>query len=96
MIDNARSALLRVVADRLGGTATMPSALEGLAAPHTPSLYFHDAGPDALAPWLERFGAKFTTRTDIDTRGSLAPFTVTTYRGQFYGLPVELRVCADR
>jgi len=96
MTDNARSALLRAVADRLGGTAVLPSALEGLAAPHTPSLYFHDAGPEVLAPWLERFDAKFATRTDIDAVRGLAPFTVTTYRGQFYGLSVELRVCADR
>lgn len=92
----SREALLRVVADRLDGSATLPSVIEGLAAPHVPSLYFHNATPAVLGPWLTRFGATFATVTDVDNFAGLPPFTVTTYRGSFRGLGVELRVSANR
>ncbi len=87
----SRETLLRLVADRLGGAAPLPSAVEGLAEPHVPKLYFHDIPHAEIAPWIRRFDAKRTYHCDHETP-SLGKWTVTRYRGECTGTPVELVV----
>lgn len=80
----SREALLRVVADRGNGTWRLPSCVDGLAAPHRPALYFHDATASDLAPWLCRFecGAGVESETSASH--------VTRYAGHLLGLELDV------
>ncbi len=85
----SRETLLRLIADRLDGSAPLPSAVDGLAEPHVPQLYFHDVPHAAVAPWIRRFDAKRVYHRDHDTP-TLGVWSVTRYRGECTGTAVEL------
>lgn len=91
MINSTRPNLLHVIADRLDGTAPLPSAVDGLQAPHCPRLVFHDVLDDELSPWLERFGASFVWSRERSLPGA-ADFTVTRWLGNYFGTPVEIEL----
>lgn len=92
----SRAALLRIVADRNAGTWLLPSSIDGLAEPHTPSLYFHDATPEDIAPWLKRFGAQ--KRGSKEFKGFLGTrdFVVTWWSGELLGTTVEVRLYEEK
>ena len=87
MTEDSRGHLLRLIADRRDGTLTLPDAIEGLAPPHTPAIYFYDGSLTEVGLWLVALNA----HSDASVK-PFDGFTVTTWYGHHLGLDVEIKL----
>lgn len=85
-----RANLLALVSDRIRRGACIPSAIDGLAEPHTPDLYFHDVPLSDVLPWLAdlKAGAPATKQYVRDGKD----FDVTVWHGEYFGQEVVVRL----
>lgn len=88
----SRADLLRMIAD---ARYTLPDAVDGLAEPNVPTLYFHDRPLDDLQPWLHHLDASWPEERCFPGFGGTADFKRTLWHGKHLNMRVDVALYQD-